>query len=523
MEKLYNNILLPEQWPPNEVKFDSDSEMDIPYLRQKPDVIDISVGRQLFVDDFLIAESRHLYPFFHKAKKFDGNPVFTPETEQECNVTLPCACPKSGGVWFDKDDRRYKMWYEAGWLNRMAYAESTDGLHWERIPINPDGSNIILSDLVADSSTVFIDYDTDKPNERYKLFLRSPGGVMPGYAAVSGDGIHWEHITKTSPLGDRSTIFYNPFRKKWVYSIRYVDPDVTYWRRTKNERLREYYESDDFLAGSNWLDETGKKKCVPWLRTDKLDLRDPACGAYPQIYNFDAVAYESIMLGMFQIHKGPLNSECDKGGFPKITELIASYSRDGFHFSRPDRECFIPASREVGEWDRGYVQSVGGICLVQGDELWFYYIGFEGDDRRPEPIGKLGAMHDYSSTGIAKLRRDGFVSMDGTGWMITEKLTTVSGRNKFFINAKAIHGEVRVALLDAEGNVLPGYSEEECTSFVGNSTMARLTWGERSTCTLPEVFRLRFTQRNAQLYSFWITDSETGDSHGYDAAGTPTK
>ena len=527
MEKLYNGIVLPDVWPPQNIEMDSPHEIDVPYLRQKPDVIDISIGRQLFVDDFLIAESKYLYPFPHKAIKYEGNPVFVPITETEC-ATEPCACPKSGGVWYDEKAGKYKMWYEAGWLHRMAYAESEDGIHWDRPNLDiVEGTNRILKDVVADSSTVFMDHEAD-PNERYKLFIRSPDidyhtgeRHVHGYVAVSSDGIHWERMTPTSNLGDRSTIFYNPFRKKWVYSIRKNTGEVTAWRRGTNDRVREYRECDDLLEGAKWIHEDGTRENVNWMRTDVRDLRDPACGDYPQLYNFDAVAYESIMLGLFQIHKGPSNPVCDKGGFPKLTELIASYSRDGFHFSRPDREAFIPASREVGEWDRGYVQSVGGVCLIHGDELWFYYIGFEGDDRRMLHPKDIDAKHTNASTGIAKLRRDGFVSMDGTGWLKTERLSVAEGRNKLFINAKAIHGEVRAALLDGNGEVLEGYSEDDCVPFVGNSTCARITWKNKETCALPNVFRVRFHQRNAQLYAFWFSDSEKGDSHGYNAAGAP--
>ncbi|MHC4836422.1 MAG: hypothetical protein ACYTCN_10905, partial [Planctomycetota bacterium] len=52
-ETLYNGIELPEQWPPKYDKITRDP-MPVPYLKNVPDVIPIDVGRQLFVDDFLI-------------------------------------------------------------------------------------------------------------------------------------------------------------------------------------------------------------------------------------------------------------------------------------------------------------------------------------------------------------------------------------------------------------------------------------------------------------------------------------
>ena len=79
----------------------------------------------------------------------------------------------------------------------MCYAESDDGINWQRPRLNADGSNIILpydnfnddklgfygvEYLRPDSTTVFIDHDCPK-EEKYKLFLRSPGGKFPEHFA----------------------------------------------------------------------------------------------------------------------------------------------------------------------------------------------------------------------------------------------------------------------------------------------------------------------------------------------------
>ncbi len=38
--------------------------------------------------------------------------------------------------------------------------------------------------------------------------------------SVSPDGIHWTELGTTGHAGDRSTFFYNPFRRVWVFSLR---------------------------------------------------------------------------------------------------------------------------------------------------------------------------------------------------------------------------------------------------------------------------------------------------------------
>ncbi len=39
--------------------------------------------------------------------------------------------------------------------------------------------------------------------------------VSEGWVHVSPDGIHWSEPVITPQLGDNSSFFYNPFRRKW--------------------------------------------------------------------------------------------------------------------------------------------------------------------------------------------------------------------------------------------------------------------------------------------------------------------
>ncbi len=88
-ERLYNGIELPNEWPP--VGNPNDFQPTrCPYLSNPPDVIDITVGRQLFVDDFLY-DWCWMAPTYHHPVKYDGNPVFISETKAERNDDLPPA------------------------------------------------------------------------------------------------------------------------------------------------------------------------------------------------------------------------------------------------------------------------------------------------------------------------------------------------------------------------------------------------------------------------------------------------
>lgn len=485
--------------------------MPVPWQNNPPAVIWISIGRQLFVDDFLIEHST-LQREFHYPVKFPGNPILRAETKLENANNLPLAGPKSGGVWWDPADHIFKMWYEAGWLGASAYATSVDGINWERPTLDVvPGTNQILPELRPDSSTVFLDHETTNPNQRFKMFLRPPDEstrATPGYALVSADGVHWSTPQPTGFSGDRSTIFYNPFRKKWVYSLRFVE----------HGRVRRYHEHSDFLEAAKWQ----KGEAVFWARADKLDPPLPDVGQAPQLYNLDAVAYESLMLGLFEIHRGPTNEECMTTGTPKATDLTVAFSRDGFHWHRPDRTPFIAGTRQAGDWDRGYVQSVGGVCAIVGDELWFYYIGFRGDSTNHHPDWQKNGMYANGSTGLAKLRRDGFASMnageaEGT---LTTRPTIFDGAH-LFVNVDCSNGELRAEILNEAGEVIAPFNREICEAVRSNTTGMELKWRRDLAELRGQPVRFRFHLTRGRLFAFWVARDISGSSQGYVAAGGP--
>ena len=75
-ETLYNGIELPDEWPPKSARVTREPG-SVPYLEEPPAVIRIDVGRQLFVDDFLIATT-NLHRTFHQGEYHSTNPVLTP-------------------------------------------------------------------------------------------------------------------------------------------------------------------------------------------------------------------------------------------------------------------------------------------------------------------------------------------------------------------------------------------------------------------------------------------------------------
>ena len=536
-EVLYNGITLPEKWPPR-IDPNSRASQRAPYLDPKniPSAIPIDVGRQLFVDDFLVASSTGVVRKFNKPVKYIGNPVMWPETKAEldeyerppdCTMRAPGCCMPGGGVWWDPTRRRFRMWYLSGWNGALSLSESADGLKWERPRVGPNGDNVLLPGLTVDTFSVWPDYSAADPYANWRLFIAPPGCPVRSRQFVSSDGCHWTAVDAGGKVGDSSTLFYNPFRRKWVWSVRH------YW---SGNRCRVYREHEGFIKGAVWksatkddirsgrYDADGKAEVFPWLACDDADITRTIDGTVrkPQLYNVDATPYESLMVGLFKIICGRDNRESEKRGMPKTTTVHFAYSRDGFHFDRPDRTPAIADSDwGSGAWDTGYLGPCSSGFVIKDEQLWFYYVGARGDGTNTG--WPNNGMHANFSVGIAKLRRDGFAGMvaDGKGEIVTRPV--VFSGSHLFVNADARFGELTAEVLDADGRPYPGYTAADCGGLERvDSTKRAVSWkGGNLARFAGKPVRFRFRMKVATLYAFWVSKDVFGKSGGYLAAGGP--
>jgi hypothetical protein len=521
-ETLYNGIVLPDEWPP---KFDelTREPMPVPYLKNPPAVIIIDVGRQLFVDDFLI-EKTTMKRTFHTPEYHPANPVIKPDKPWENQRRGWFAAPFSGGAWYDPADKLFKIWYTGGFLATTCYATSKDGVHWEKPQLNvKSGTNVVLEPVIDgrryfDTNTIWLDHEAKEPKERFKYFAtEAPGDWRLAYR-ISADGIHWsEPKAKPEIWGDRTTAFYNPFRKVWVLSQRTED--------AAGRRSRSYLEAataTDLMSEVtyNEIDQVSGKS-VNWSGADDLDPRhtDPRFEDIPpQLYNLDAAPYESLMIGQFSIWQGPENDECGELKLQKRNDILLGFSRDGFHWDRPCRERFIACTWDKKSWRYGNVQSVAGGPLVVGDKLYFYFSG------RAKPRDDDENWDADAATGLAVLRRDGFASMD-TGER-EETLTTrpVTFRGKhLFVNVDCPQGELKVEVLDKDSKVIEPFTLKNCQPLSCDKTLLQVNWQQNKdlAAVAGKPVRFRFHLRNGSLYSFWVSPDSSGASHGYVGAGGP--
>ncbi len=250
------------------------------------------------------------------------DPVLVPDQPYEGHVSMPY----SDGCWWDEDRQRFRLWYMAGYNGGTALAESRDGYAWEK--------RGLVDPTPRDSSTVWQVEDGSYVRATYFLEPRINALTLQ----ISFDGIHWVRVGQTPNCGDRSTIYRDG--AAWILSAR-TDVD--------SHRDRQFY----FAASL-----TG-----PW---HPITFEQPDLEVGQQLYNFDAVAMGSGLLGLSAVWTG------DRPNVPKRNHLAVLTSEDGISWTAGPKQ-WIPLSEDPLSWRMGNIQSCGGVCVaLSKDRLGFY-------------------------------------------------------------------------------------------------------------------------------------------------------
>lgn len=478
-------------------------------------------GRQLFVDDYLILES-NLKRTYHFPESYEANPVLeSTEPWERTNIGALYAAPFSDGVWYDETESKFKMWYMAGAGKQYptvenafytCYAESDNGIDWikENQDILP-GTNAVELTL-RDAASIWLDKMESDPVKRFKMFLinrREGGKDSRLILKYSKDGIHWSPpVAHSGKIRDRFSAFLDPFNLRWVLSLRHESD--------RTGKARNYAKHEDPEALVNTIGTVHSKE-VFWFGPDGSDPSHPRFPkTIPGIYNFDVIAYESLFIGFYTIWQGPSNEEAEKLGIQKRNEVNIGFSRDGFNFEKSAHKIFFGVNESLDSWNWGNVQSTNGSPIVVGDHLYFYFSG--------RKLNKL-MWDSHMSTGLVRLRRDGFTSMkseEREGFLLT-KLISYTGHH-LFVNADVSHGELKIEVLDNNFQVIPGFSKEECRSMCfANKTKYKISWHREDSLNKirNKPIYLKFYLSRGDLYAFWMSPFKNGESLGFTAGGGP--
>jgi hypothetical protein len=452
----------------------------------------------LFLDDFHVESTVNLKRTLHQPVKYVGNPVLRPVAPWEGH-----AVNLFGTVALE--DGLFRMWYQAygGAPYTACYATSRDGVFWDRPSLGiieyggSTDNNIFLMD-VSPVNVMRDDRDPD-PARRYKaVFWEQARPSMS--VAFSPDGIRWTKHPENPVLTHTSDVHMlmgwdEACGKYAVYSKPRTASDGRKIRTVARS------ESGDFLQ---WTDPR------PVLEPDD---RDPA-GL--EFYGMPVFRYADLYLGLPSVYH--TYEEEPQYRMAGTMDIQLACSRDGWKWDRVcDRRVFIP-NGPPGSVDGKLIYCARAPVEV-GNELWFYYGGYLVDHgitedihgRRPTDLKKQGGI--IAQRGgflcLAKLRRDGFVSLDAgeePGTVVTKPFRCPGGELR--VNADARGGFLGVSVLDGEGRHLgdycSGYKFVECALFDGDATAHRVTWRDMTDLDrlAGREIRLKFRLRGARLYSY---------------------
>lgn len=462
---------------------------------------------QLFLDDTWIEDSAHVGRTWHQARKYP-DPVLEAEHPWEYN------CPVMYGTVLHRGER-FQMWYVC-WTRlsgcRVCYAESSDGVHWEKPKLGlhefsgSKSNNIILESSSPSGKLDDISVIDDPDDSEWPLkALYWDSAVPKSYsgpatrgilAAHSRDGILWEPIGLVLPgWGDRFNAISQKINGNFFLYGR--APEQTGIGEVPRGRVVYHMESPDLKRWS-------KPRLVLAPDADDPPLM--------QFYSATAFPYEGLVLGSIErMHMSPDKLD---------TEII--WSRDGKTWTRSSgRSRFIEWGLP-GRFDSDWINLPTGAPIrhrrtgmdTASNRLWFYYSGRTGAHGAPYP-------HNHGAIGLATLRIDGFCSLHAremTGAVLTRPMTWVNGdlmvnmdpRRDLTSHPTNIEcGSLRVEIRDTENQPVKGYSLKESVPVVHNTeklpdACTPVFWkAKRSARDLKgRKIRFLFEVKDTHLYSF---------------------
>jgi hypothetical protein len=472
-------------------------------------VLEIGVQPQVLVDNFIVERTEALSRRLNPLAKHAANPVLSPQRPWEGRSTLPTT------VLFDNADRRFKMWYQCRdelsssrrGRDRWAYAVSGDGITWEKPNLGLTSfagsrrNNLIPYPV----SRVLLDSTESDPEHRFKALAYDrinedgPAGILVGF---SPDGLRWS-LQSPSPLlaetrgqgthagiGDTHTVL--GWDERWDRYVAFMRP---------SRRFRD-------IGLSHSTDFTDWRLPTPVLTPDP---NDPPGTQFCEMAVFRD---RGVYWGLLSVyHPNSL-----------MVDVQLAFSRDGVGWRRVGRRHPILTYGLPDRFDSHQLRALNPLLV--GEEIRVYYAAenephaltpqdapllTHAVDAPPETPPEQGWVRKGRGFGgLARCRRDGFVSLDSgssLGSLLTKPFTCRGDRILF--NADAGRGEIRVGILDAEGRPLEGFAEADADPIQGESLRHVAGWrGNSDLSSLTgRAIRLRIHMTNSKLYSFTIGES----------------
>ena len=473
-------------------------------------------------DDVSIPFTQNLKLQMRSPKRHPANPVVR---RGEPGTSDSWAVQFYGSVI--RVEGKFRMWYisvgddrfdegvprSAPW--RVAYAESTDGVHWTKPNLGlveyggNRNNNLVLMEPRLGTVNVKVIFDPDDPNpdRRYKMaahvwFPKNDVrlGTLAPYA--SQDGLRWKLLMDAEPVNAELP------QKDMVLPALHFEPagglykwDGMYFLSGQNAiaASRPYHGrvvreiiSPDFV---NWSHASN----VGFVRTAQHELLGPGRSREGE-QNHEGVSVwnrGNVLVGVSGVWHGARE-------WKDVTvDLGFLASNDGVHFRQPAYEWVFLKRGEDGEWDQGGLLQGQGFENV-GDQTYIYYGAWDPRNWQGSP--------PRGGVGIATLQRDRFADLmvdettkgEGNYQMreiVSEFITAAvnlegNGPRRFYMNADGLGDEatLKVELLSHNTVPLPGFSGENAAIVRESGFQTPIVWkGNDRISGLPERVRFRVT------------------------------
>ena len=463
--------------------------------------------KYLFIDRKHVQVIDGIRQVFHQPVK-DPAPVIAPERLWEDNQVRIDATPLwdgGRGVW--------QMWYSGGKNLLPLYAESRDGLNWEkpqlgRVEWNGSTANNIVNvrnatspedDVPIPHSLMVRDDHEKKSAHRFKGFSwirETANGLTTGSFLVpftSPNGMDWTRLGGADriPCEDTKYLAYDSLKNRFVATVKGLS-GCGVKRHGVMELGRMVYLSlsNDFRTWTEpelilWGDEIDRELGAARIeeavrdpdRLAPLTVKPEEC--FTDIYCMPVFVYEDLYLALPWLfnQSGRYFAPSGETNQDGILYPTLAASRDLRSWDRLSRAPFIPLSPLSNKqlFDHGTILAAPPV--VHGNELWFYYTGYRCTHVSPEILEQAGRKTALGEPDcaifLARLRLDGFASLQAgnePGIVLTKPLNVTGSTLK--INVDSAQGELKVELRDAiTGRAIPGYGMGD---YRGN----RIVWSE---------------------------------------------
>ena len=480
-----------------------------PNQSEESDVLALGTGRELFVDDALIARLDNATLRLHEPVK-SGVAV---------KIDRPWEGPGNFGAAVIQHDDRYLLYYRGMTLapgddlGQICIAVSDDGLNWDKPALARDArSGRTDANLVIDATgqrfkgSVWQDNRPGIPeDERIKAMrgapisgeahtaFKDPKGPKRLELLVSADGLVFRPLDESrqptfvsdlpNSFDGGNTMFWSEAEQRYVLYYRIMtETGQRTMARTTSTDLRTWADPIPMTYGDTPPQQFYVNNTTPYFRAPHIYIALAA----RFMEGRSAITDEQAKAIDLKSPRGIIyNQDCSDG-------VLLTTRPGSTEYQRTFMEALIRPGPGDSNWVSRTNYPMTGIHPYDAHRMMFFV--------------NRNYLQDSWHIERLLMRIDGFASVNAgyAGGTITTVPFTYTGDHLELNFSTSGAGEIRVELQDAEGNPLPGFSMDDCDSLIGDRIDGAVSWhGQKSVSRyIGKTVRLKFQMRDADIYSF---------------------